>query len=75
MIDKCDVNFESRMSSNNNCFCSACHDTARVMKVVMPETLFHDGKKLSTKYREYWLCAGCRTKLSHALDWPKEPPS
>jgi len=72
MNDKLDVVFESTMSEYENCFCTACHDTARVMKVNLPQTLYFDGNSLSTKYNEYWLCARCRTKLAHALDWPRE---
>jgi hypothetical protein len=72
MNDKLDVTFKTRMSKYDNCICSACHDTSTVMKVSLPNTLFHDGKKLSTRYTEYWLCAKCRTKLTHALDFPEE---
>lgn len=67
-----DVNFKTRVSKFDNCFCDACHDVAMVMKISLPKTLFHDGKTLSTKYSEYWLCAKCRTKLTHALDFPEE---
>ncbi len=69
---KKDVTFETKMSKQTNCTCDACHDIAKVMKIKLPQTLFHDGKGLSTKYSNYWLCASCRTKLSHALDWPEE---
>lgn len=72
MSDKLDVTFKSKMSKADNCLCDACHDSAMVMKVSLPKTLFHDGNNLSTRYNEYWLCAPCRTKLVHALDWPEE---
>ncbi len=72
MNEMLNVSFETVIGKNDNCFCSACHDVARVMKIKLPRTLYHNGVKLSTKYTEYWLCAKCRTKLSHALDWPKE---
>lgn len=71
-MDKLDVAFGSEISKFDNCLCTACHATDRVMKIKMPQTLYHDGKRLTTKYYEWWLCARCRTKLSHALDWPKE---
>ena len=72
MTDKCDVTFKSKMSKSEYCFCTACHDTGWVMKVTLPETRYFDGNRLTTKYHEYWLCAKCRTKLTHALDWPEE---
>ncbi len=72
MNNKRDVTFKSKISKSDKCFCSACHDAGWVMKVKLPETLYFDGNKLSTKYSEYWLCAKCRTKLAHALDWPEE---
>lgn len=71
MNDKCDVEFKTKMSKSEYCICSACHDTATVMMVTLPETLYFDGGPLTTKYREYWLCARCRTKLTHALDFPE----
>ena len=72
MSDRLDVRFASEMSRAENCFCDACHGTGRVVKLTMPQTLYFDGGTLSTKYHNYWLCAGCRTKLAHALDWPEE---
>ena len=81
MDEKCAVNFETKISKHDNCICCACHDIARVIRIKLPESLYFDGKVLSTAYgeywlcapcREYWLCAPCRAKLSHALDWPEE---
>lgn len=72
MIDKCNVTFKSKMSKQTNCSCDACHDIDRVVKVTLPKTLYFDGNTLSTKYNEYWLCGGCRTKLVHALDFPED---
>ena len=31
-----------------------------------------DGKKLFTKYTEYWLCLNCREKLMRSLMWGEE---
>ena len=70
--DKLDVIFPSELSRAENCFCDACHGTGRVVKLKIPETLYFDGNGLSTKYSNYWLCAGCRAMLSHALNCPKE---
>ena len=64
------IKFTSKMSKSEYCACTACCDIGRVMKVSLPTTLCHDMKNLSTKYSEYWLCAKCRAKLSHALAWP-----
>jgi hypothetical protein len=71
-MEKLNVKFETSMSGSENCTCDACHDVSRVMKVTLPRTKFYDGKKLSAKYEQYWLCAPCRTKLTHALDFPDE---
>jgi len=65
-----EVKFTSKMSKSEYCGCTACHSIDRVMKISLPTTLYHDGGNLSTKYREYWICAKCRAKLSHALDCP-----
>ena len=70
--DRRDVFFEINISEYGNCFCSACHDTSRVTRITFPLTKYFDGKNLSTKYDEYWLCAKCRSKLADALNCPKE---
>lgn len=71
-MEKLDVTFKSTMSEHDNCVCDACHDSTTVMKVTMPRTKYFDGELLSTHYNEYWLCARCRSKLVHALDFPNE---
>ena len=71
-LDSLDVEFKTSMSKADNCICNACHGTGTVMKLTYPTTLYYDGKHLSTKYHEFWLCAKCRTKLSFALDWPDD---
>ena len=71
MSEKLEVQIKSKMSVTDNCFCTCCHDTGKVMKVRLPETKYHNGGKLSTTYTDYWLCAPCRTKLVHALDYPE----
>jgi len=67
MNDKCEVIFKSKKSEYDNCICSACHGTGRVVKIKLPTTLYHNGETLSTKYSEYWLCDNCKTKLINAL--------
>ena len=69
--EKLEVIFKTSMSDGEWCICDACYDVSRVMKVTLPETkFFGNGNGLSTEYSEYWLCAPCRTKLVHALDFP-----
>lgn len=70
--EKLDVNFTAKLSRHDNCSCSACHGIGRVMKIGLPETKYFDGGQLTARYRDYWICAKCRTKLAHALDWPEE---
>ena len=67
-----DVEFKTSMSKADNCICNSCHAEGTVMKLTYPKTMYHDGKHLSTKYQEFWLCAKCREKLSFALDWPDD---
>ena len=65
--ERIDVEFTSKNSEYGNCICTACHGSAFVTKIKMPETLFHDGKRLSTRYSDYWLCPTCKNKLIKAL--------
>ena len=71
-LEHLNVKFEATVSESDNCICNACHNGGTVMKVKLPDTKYHDGKKLTTKYREYWLCSLCRTKLRWAMDWPDD---
>ena len=66
------VNFPAEISAGNNCVCNACHHLGRVVKLKLPETLYRDGKSLTTEYADYWLCLNCREKLVHALIWGEE---
>ena len=72
MNDKHKVIFKTIISERDDCFCTACGNKDTVMKVSLPYTRCYDGKTLSTKYKEYWICAPCRTKLVHALDYPQD---
>ena len=70
---KKDVNFPCEISSADNCICSACHGLGRVVKLQLPETLYHRmGEGLSTEYTSYWLCLNCRKKLMQSLMWGNE---
>ena len=71
-LEHLNVKFEAHISEGNNCICNACHNGGSVMKIKLPDTCYHDRKKLSTKYREYWLCCKCQTKLRWAMDWPDD---
>ena len=66
--ERLDVKFKASMSKSDNCICNACHGAGTVMKLTYPVTKFHDRKKLSTRYYEFWLCDKCREKLSFALN-------
>lgn len=61
------LEFKAEMSVADNCVCSACRKVGRVIKLELPETRYYDGKNLSTKYRNYWLCIECKEKLSGVL--------
>ena len=67
-----EIKFTSKISNSEYCSCSSCHNVEKVMKVSLPVTKYFDGKNLSTKYNEYWLCCKCRSKLSYALDFPED---
>lgn len=66
------VRFKAWSSKAENCFCGGCHALGSVVKLKLPMTLYYDGKRLSTKYRNYWLCQKCLDKLRKAMDDPKE---
>ena len=61
------VEFRGQLSDADNCVCSGCHKTDFVLKLTVPETKYHDGKRLSTKYHEYWMCDDCVTKLAQCF--------
>ena len=69
---KLNVKFPSVISDATNCLCDACHKVGRVIKLELPETKYHNVKRLSTKYMSYWLCFNCREKLTEALIWGDE---
>lgn len=62
-----DVEFAAALSEYDNCECNGCHNLARVYKIRYPHTLYHDGKRLTTKYYSYWLCESCAEKLRKAI--------
>ena len=66
------VSFPSETSESNFCICTACNSAGKVIRLKLPETKYFDGKKLSTVYRNYWLCRNCRDKLVKALEWGEE---
>ena len=61
------VKFTAKMSTYDNCVCDACHNVGEVIKLKMPETKYFNGKNLTTRYTEFWLCMDCRKKLIRAL--------
>ena len=67
MSDKLDVKFTATESEHSNCICTCCHATDKVLKLNIPNTLYYDGKTLSTTYFGFWLCQTCREKLINAI--------
>ena len=63
-----DVEFHAHISEQNNCICSGCRKTGTVLKLTVPETKYHDGKHLSTKYHGYWMCVDCVAKVARCFD-------
>ena len=63
-----DVEFRAHISEQNNCVCSGCRKTGTVLKLTVPETKYHDGKHLSTKYHGYWMCVDCVAKVARCFD-------
>ena len=66
------VLFRSTISTYENCLCDGCHGEGRVIKLEIPNTKYHNGKNLTTKVNQYWLCRDCRNKLVRALEWGDE---
>jgi len=66
------VEFRTHVPLSDNHSCCSCKNIGHVMKIKMPRTRYFNGPDLETKYFEYWLCALCRIKLAHALDYPGE---
>jgi hypothetical protein len=67
MDERLKVSFDSKHSDYEGCLCACCHGTGKVLKVMMPSTLYHDGKQLTVKYSPLWICDDCREKLLRAL--------
>lgn len=67
MSDKLDVKFTATESEQSNCICTCCHATDKVLKLNIPNTMYFDGKTLSTTYYGFWLCPTCRHKLIKSL--------
>ena len=72
-MDRLDVTFKAVESRQNNCICDCCHGSGRVLKLRMPRTLYHDGRALTTKYSDLWICNECRIKLMAALSRLEAP--
>ena len=63
------VKFYAEKSKDNNCLCTGCHNTGRVIKLSLPETLYREPKydKLVTLYSTYWFCKDCLRKLLYTI--------
>jgi len=66
--DVLNVKFPSEKSKHGGCSCDCCHGVSNVLKLKLPYTKYHDGKNLSTKYNDWWICDDCRVKLIKALE-------
>lgn len=64
---KAQVAFSAERRRADNCCCDACFALGQVTALTYPITRFFDGRNISTKHREMWLCDECRAKLVHAL--------
>lgn len=67
------VTVSRTMSASEYCICDFCHRTGRVLKLVIPDTKYHNGYHLTTLYKQMWICESCRDKLRAAIDleYPK----
>ena len=62
------MTFPAKLSPSDKCLCSACRKVGRVVQIKLPETHYYDGRTLSTKHKEYWLCAECGSALAKGLN-------
>lgn len=67
-----DVKFSAIKSQADNCLCDGCKRSGKVIKITYPNTLYYDGKNLTTKYRHIWLCPDCLRKLQRAIETAKK---
>lgn len=72
-LDFLEVEVRGNISCTASCICDFCHRTGVVLKLVIPDTKYHDGYHLTTLYRQKWICESCRDKLRTAIDleYPK----
>lgn len=48
--------------------CEGCHNISSATELLIPSTMYHDGRRLSTKYLSFWLCPECMAKLRKAVN-------
>lgn len=61
------VKYKAVRSKFNNCVCNGCFKRSYVTKITYPESCYWDGKNVTTRYGEWWLCDDCIENLSHAV--------
>lgn len=61
------VEFRGHINYKNDYVCSGCRKTGVILTLMVPETKYHDGTHLSTKYHKYWMCGDCIAKLTRCL--------
>lgn len=67
-----DAVFTAVKSTSDNCTCDCCHGLSKVIKMVIPYTKYHNGKKLTAQFYNWWICHECYEKLTNAI---KEAPN
>ena len=64
--------FEASPGCRSHSVCAACFSVGSVTVLRLPETGYHGGGPLSTRYHDYWLCDRCRDELITTLVESKE---
>ena len=67
-----DVKFSARMRGHNNECCDCCFGVTSVVILRYPETKRHNGRSISTKYHEMWICEECLEKMKYAITHVEE---
>ena len=66
-IEKKEVRFAGTVSDAENCLCDCCHGYGTVLKMEIPQTMYFNGRWLTTQYHNAWICQSCAEKLTAVL--------
>lgn len=63
-----------KMEDEYYCQCECCHGTGKMARVRIPQTLFRNGKGLTTTSCTWWMCEECfetfkKTLNEAEVDW------